>query len=155
MPDCGKEVLINLLAVASYDHLTNCPIQFMTKGNLLYSNPTDAVISYTESLQDEATKEITTSDVRLIIGQGSVTMERRGSFSNTMVFSPGRRFEGKYMTPYGELPLAVFSRGVQLNIGEKKGAIHLNYQLDLQGAYASTNELHLEYNTDTQENETV
>ena len=43
------------------------------------------------------------------------------------------------------MDMAVFARGVRCDIGEKKGSVHLKYQLDIQGAYASMNELHLEY----------
>ena len=55
------------------------------------------------------------------------------------------RFEGVYKTPFGEMDMAVYARGVRCDIGEAKGSVHLKYQLDIQGAYASTNELHLEY----------
>ena len=58
---------------------------------------------------------------------------------------PEQRFEGVYQTPFGSMDMAVMSRGVQCDIGEKKGSVHLKYQLDIQGNYASTNELHLEY----------
>ena len=39
-----------------------------------------------------------------------MTMERKGDFSNTMVFAKGQRFEGVYHTPYGEMDMAVFTR---------------------------------------------
>ena len=74
-----------------------------------------------------------------------MTMTRRGDYSNTMVFVPEQRFEGVYKTPFGEMDMAVYARGVRCDIGEAKGSVHLKYQLDIQGAYASTNELHLEY----------
>ena len=72
-------------------------------------------------------------------------MIRKGECSNTMVFVPDQRFEGTYQTPFGDMSMAVQARKVQCDIGEEKGSVHLKYQLDIQGAYASTNELHLEY----------
>ena len=41
--------------------------------------------------------------------------------------------------------MGVFARDVNCMIGPDKGSVHLKYQLDFQGTYASTNELHLEY----------
>lgn len=146
-----RKVLINLLAIARYDQAQDFPIQFMTKGTLSMGNGNAAVLEYTESQQDEETGEITTSLITLSMEKERVTMTRKGEYSNTMVFEPEHRFEGTYHTPFGSMDMAVFSRGVRCNIGETKGSVHLKYQLDIQGSYASTNELHLEYKADGSE----
>ncbi len=143
-----RNVLINLLAIARYDKTPDFPVQFMTKGKLFLSGDDPAVLEYTESQQDEETGEITTARITLTMEKNRVTMTRKGDFSNTMVFVPEQRFEGVYSTPYGDMDMAVFSRGVHCDIGEKKGSVHLKYQLDIQGSYASSNELHLEYSAD-------
>ena len=140
-----KSVLINLLAIAKYEHAPDYPVQFMTKGILHLGDRDDAVLEYTESQQDEETGEITTAQITLALEKNRVTMTRQGDYSNTMVFIPEQRFEGVYQTPFGNMDMAVYARGVRCDIGEQKGSVHLKYQLDIQGAYASTNELHLEY----------
>lgn len=146
-----KSVLINLLAIARYDQTPDFPIQFMTKGRLSIGDEGSAVLEYTESQEDEDTGEITSSLITLSMQKDRVTMTREGDYSNTMVFVPEQRYEGVYRTPYGNMDMAVFSRGVRCSIGETKGSVHLKYQLDIQGAYASTNELHLEYKADGSE----
>ena len=146
-----KPVLINLLAIAKYDHAPDYPIQFMTTGMLSIGNHNNAVLEYTESQQDEGTGEITTSLITLSMEKSRVTMTRKGDYSNTMVFAPEQRFEGIYQTPFGNMDMAVYARGVRCDIGEKKGSVHLKYQLDIQGAYASSNELHLEYSENESE----
>ena len=138
-------VFINLLAIARYDHMPDYPIQFMTVGRLSYTNPEEALLQYVESQQDEETGEITKSDISLSLREGKITMERKGDFSNTMVFAKGQRFEGVYHTPYGEMDMAVFTKEAACRFGRSEGNIHLKYQLNIQGSYASTNELHLEY----------
>ena len=50
-----KSVLINLLAIARYEHAPDYPIQFMTKGTLHLGEKDDAILKYTESQQDEET----------------------------------------------------------------------------------------------------
>ena len=141
-------VFINLLAIARYDHMPDYPIQFMTVGNLCYTNPDDAVLQYAESQQDEETGEIIKADISLSLRDGRITMERKGDFSNTMVFAKGQRFEGVYHTPYGEMDMAVYTREAACRFGQSEGNIHLKYQLNIQGNYASTNELHLEYKSE-------
>ena len=147
-----QSVLINLLAIARYEQAPDFPIQFMTRGKLRMGDRGDAVLEYTEAQQDEETGEISTALITLSMEKNSVTMTRKWDYSNTIVFIPEQRFEGVYRTPYGEMDMAVYARGVRCNIGEQKGSVHLKYQLDIQGAYASTNELHLEYRTDGREN---
>lgn len=147
-------VFINLLAIARYDHMPDYPIQFMTVGKLCYSNPEEAVLQYVESQQDEETGEITKSDISLLLRDGRITMERKGDFSNTMVFAKGQRFEGVYRTPYGEMEMAVYTKEAACRFGRSEGNIHLKYQLNIQGNYASTNELHLEYKAEQETQET-
>ena len=138
-------VLINLLATARYEHMPDYPVQFMTKGKLTIHSPEKAMLEYREIQQDDDTGEVSEADITLSMEQNRLTMIRKGTFSNTMVFVPEQRFEGVYKTPYGEMDLSVYSFGVQCNIGKDHGSIHLKYQLNLQGSYASSNELHLEY----------
>lgn len=141
-------VFINLLAIARYDHTPDYPIQFMTKGKLFYTSNDDAFIQYAESQQDEETGEMIRSDIVLSFRNGKITMERKGDFSNTMVFSRGQRFEGVYHTPYGEMDMAVYTKEAACHFGSSEGSMHLKYQLNIQGNYASSNELHLEYKAD-------
>lgn len=145
MPKTDKPVLINLLATARYDQTPDYPIQFMTKGSLSLTPNGGAVIRYTEALQDDDSGETMTAVVSLEMAKDRVTMTRHGDVTNTMVFIPQQRYEGIYQTPYGEMNMGVFSRDVHCRIGPEKGSVHLKYQLDFQGTYASTNELHLEY----------
>ena len=77
---------INLLAIARYDHTPDYPIQFMTVGKLNYTNPDDIRLEYQESQQDEETGEIMKADISLSLREGRITMERKGDYSNTMMF---------------------------------------------------------------------
>ena len=141
-------VFINLLAIARYDQMPDYPIQFMTVGHLSYTNPDEVLLQYVESQQDEETGEIMKADISLFLHDGRITMERKGDYSNTMVFAKGQRFEGVYHTPYGEMDMAVYTKEAACRFGKAEGNMHLKYQLHIQGSYASTNELHLEYKAD-------
>ena len=152
--DGSTQVFINLLAIAKYDHMPDYPIQFMTVGNLSYKNPNEILLEYQESQQDEETGEIMKADISLSLREGRITMERKGDFSSTMVFKKGQRYEGIYRTPYGNMDMAVFTREAACRFGRSEGNMHLKYQLDIQGNYTSTNELHLEYKAGSDRTET-
>ena len=141
----GKPVLIHLIAKASYEGIQDDPIRFMTTGTLTQPGKDHYVIRYQESQQDEETGETVHSDIELDLQKNQVIMTRFGDFASTMVFSRDQRFEGSYRTPYGNMNLAVDTRHIHCALGEAEGSVSLKYQLHLQGAYASTNELHLEY----------
>ena len=78
--DKRKPVFINLLTIARYDHMPDYPIQFMTVGNLDYTNPEEALLQYEETQQDEETGAILKSDISLALKNGRITMERREIF---------------------------------------------------------------------------
>ena len=88
-----QPVFINLLAIARYDQMPDYPIQFMTVGDLQYTSPEEAVLQYEETQQDEETGEMMKADISLSFHNGKVTMERKGEFSNTMVFSKGHHIQ--------------------------------------------------------------
>ncbi len=140
-------VFINLTSRATYDGGAVYPVQFITTGLLTRPDRDLFVIRYRESQEDESTGEIVDSDIRLEMSRNRVIMTREGDFSSLMVFSRDQRFEGRYTTPYGDMEMAVFTRKLKCDLGEKEGSVHLEYQLHLQGNYASSNELHLAYQT--------
>ena len=151
--DCKETpVLINLLATARYEHTPDYPIQFMTRGVLSMVEDGKAQIKYTEAIQDDDSGEIMTAEVLLEMSRNRVTMTREGDVSNTMVFIPRQRSEGLYRTPYGSMNMGIYARKVDCRIGPESGAVHLHYQLDFQGSYTSTNELHLEYKAEQKGN---
>ena len=145
-------VLINLLATARYDQTPDFPIQFMTRGMLTMCEEGKALIEYTEAMQDDDSGETMTAKVMLEMSRNRVTMTREGDVSNTMVFIPRQRSEGIYQTPYGSMNMGVYARNVDCRIGPDSGSVHLKYQLDFQGSYTSTNELHLEYKAEQKGN---
>ena len=140
-----KRVLINLLAIAHYDQMPDYPIQMMTIGKLQTLPDGQMILRYQENEPDDEDGPTKPSDITLFLSPKRVTMERRGEFNNTMVFAKGQRFEGIYSTPYGDMPMAVFSREATARFRDGRGAVHLQYDLEFQGGLASTNELHLEF----------
>ncbi len=138
-------VFINLTSRATYDGGVVYPVQFITSGTLIRPDRDRYVIRYRESQEDENTGEIVNSDIELELTKNQVIMTRLGDFSSMMVFARDQRFEGRYTTPYGDMEMAVFTRRLKCDLGEREGSVHLEYQLHLQGSYASTNERHLAY----------
>ena len=142
-------VLINLLALARYHQMPDYPIQLMVQGQLTFHDPDCFVLNYTECMEDEETGETRNASVSLTVEHGRMTMMRSAEALNTMVFARNQRFEGVYRTPYGEMNMAVDTREFSCKVTPQRGEIHLKYLLHFNGSYASTNELHLEFFSET------
>ena len=138
-------VLLSLSGSAQTgDGAEDGPIQIMTTGLMTLSEDS-YVLRYQESQPDDDGKTVTTQDVILELSPGRVTMTRLGEYGTSMVFVKDQRFEGVYHTPYGDLDMAVYATRVSCRLAPERGSVHLQYQLDLQGAFAAMHELHLEY----------
>ena len=140
----GIPVVINLASLASYEGITDDPIQVVTTGTLFHKGNAKH-LRYTESMEDEETGQVTESEILLVLKKDQVMMNRMGDYINTMLFQRNKHYETTYHTPFGDLPMAVYARDVRCDLGDKGGKVHLKYDLSMQGSYASTNELHLEY----------
>jgi len=118
------------------------PIKLMTTGELK-PTPSGFMLKYQESQEDNGV--VVTQDIILMMQPGRVTMTRLGDFGTTMVFVKDRRFEGAYRTPFGELDMALFATQVQVKLQPDHGSVYLEYQLEVQGNYASMHTLQLDY----------
>lgn len=120
------------------------PIRVMTTGKLR-KTPSGFMLRYEESSSEEGSGVVTISPVILNIQPGRVVMTRKGEFGTTMVFVKDTRFEGIYHTPYGDMGLAIFTTQVYSKLSEEKGSLRLEYQIDMNGGYAATQTINLDY----------
>lgn len=113
-------------------------------GNLSIQGDT-YTLRYQETQTDEDTRATMTQDITLVMKPGHVTMIREGAFSTSMVFCKDQPFEGAYHTPYGDLAMGIYASTVACSLAPDAGSVHLQYQLNLQGAFGSMNDLTLQY----------
>ena len=140
----GIPVLISLSALASYDGTPDDPIRMRTSGTL-FPGADRSLLQYKEIQEDQETARILEADIQLVLRKDQVTMNRIGDYSNTMLFKKNIRYETLYHTPYGDLNMSVFTKEARWRSAGGSGSVHLRYDLSMQGSYASTNELRLEY----------
>ena len=136
----NQQVLLSVMGWTHDDDDPSDSVRLLTTGTL--SGEKDLWrIDYTETQPDNES-----SDVILTMGKGVVTMQRTGTFSTSMVFDQGRRFEGNYSTPYGDLAMGVYPTHVKYQVQDGPvGEVNLTYQLDLQGQFAAMHELRIRF----------
>lgn len=87
-------------------------------------------------------------NITMTMGEDTVTVKRQGNFASDLVFRKGRRFEGSYRTPYGDLDMGIYPTKVNYAISpEGDGAVSLRYQLDIGGRYTSVHQLDVAFET--------
>lgn len=135
-----KQVLVSVMGWTREDESQPESVRLLTTGTLSGAKE-NWRIDYTETQPDNDAH-----NVILTLNQGTVTMQRLGPFSTSMVFQQGRRFEGSYQTPYGALAMGVYPTHVKYRVDdEATGEVNLTYQLDLQGQFAAVHELRIKF----------
>lgn len=87
-------------------------------------------------------------DITMTMGEGMVTVARKGAFASDLVFRKGHRFEGNYQTPYGVLSMGIYPTQVDYSVNKDgDGEVSLRYQLDIQGRYTSVHKLDIAFET--------
>jgi uncharacterized beta-barrel protein YwiB (DUF1934 family) len=85
----------------------------------------------------------------LTIGADIVSLMRRGRNTTHMVFKEGKKSYNIYNTPMGSMEMGVWPTNMEINIGEEKGDIALEYELDIGGQYAGANMISVVYRSKT------
>ena len=84
-----------------------------------------------------------------IDGDQSVTMLRSGTSRSQLVIERGKRNVGYYGFPEGDLIIGVTAREIRANFGEDGGSLYCRYDLDINAAVMSKNELYVDVKPNT------
>lgn len=144
MPDIP--ILLTLHASSSVGGEPGEVVQLLTTGEWTYQDGAH-LIRYEEALDENASP----TQVQLSLQDGAVTLQRNGSYETNMVFRKGQRYESQYTTPFGTMEMAIFCTKVKYAIKEQGGTLQLQYQLDLNGQYASMNQMEMRFAVKEQE----
>ena len=115
-------------------------VRVVTVGKLCRLDP-GWKLQYTESDPDGTASQ----EVVITLSGEQVMMERAGAYSTTMVFEKGRRFDGTYHTPWGELAMGVYTTQVLFTFEKDQGVLRLVYQVDIQGQFAAMHDLTIRF----------
>ena len=65
-------------------------------------------------------------------------MQRMGMVSSMLTFLPGQKAASSYVTIYGEIPVAVDTRSVDIEVSDKGGELRLDYDVYMGGEKTSS-----------------
>lgn len=137
-----KKALIKVIGKQRYDESGNDKIELTTIGTLEETEK-DYILSYNEELEPH-TAPIKT---RLTVGKDEKRVElmRSGAFGSLLIIERSSRNLCTYATEYGDLLMGIYGKNIENEIGENKGKISFDYDIDINGALTSQNEVTVEF----------
>ena len=105
----------------------------------LMKQTTDGIVLEYDDVQDEEKAHIV-----LTMKQGRnakenrARMQRMGMISSMLTFLPGQKAASSYVTIYGEIPVAVDTRSVDIDVSDKGGELSLDYDVYMGGDKTSS-----------------
>ena len=96
------------------------------------------VLEYDDVQDDEKAHIILTMKAGRTDKENRARMQRRGMVSSQLTFLPGQKVASSYVTMYGEIPVAVDTRRVEILESEAGGDLLLDYDVYMGGERTSS-----------------
>ena len=128
-----KDVVIYIRSLYGYGEDEDT-IDFTTDGLYTFDGDT-ACLTYEES--EVTGMEGTRTSVMVM--PDKVVVDRDGTVTSRMVFSPGEKHAFLYDTPVGAATMHMNTRSVQSRFNEHGGHMEIDYVIDMEHAFASRN----------------
>ena len=135
-----KKILLKFSSENDYTEGEADKVEFVTEGSL-YEKSGKYYLKYTEMLggDDKASK------TTMKIENNKVTILRYGEVNTQMVLECGKKNMNYYETPCGSLLVGVTADTMSVNVGESRGEIKLNYDVEINNSLTSRNNVILTY----------
>ena len=107
------------------------------RSGLVRLTPEGIVIEYDDVQDEEKAHIVLTLKQGRSAKENRARMQRKGMVSSMLTFLPGQKVASSYVTIYGEIPVAVDTRSVEIEVGDKGGDLRLDYDVYMGGERTS------------------
>ena len=108
------------------------------RSGLVKHTPEGIVIEYDDVQDEEKAHIVLTVKQGRNAKENRARMQRMGMISSMLTFLPGQKVSSSYVTIYGEIPVAVDTRSVEIEESEKGGELRLDYDVYMGGERTSS-----------------
>ncbi len=117
-------------------------VKVTTEGRL-YQREADTVLMYKEA--EQSGMDDTTTTVSIPHDLSEVVLTRIGDNRMKMQFKEGNHYMTHMATPFGYIDLGFYTQHMELDIGEHRGEIKINYALDFNHKSPISNHINIKY----------
>ena len=107
------------------------------RSGLVKHTPEGIVIEYDDVQDEEKAHIVLTLNQGRNAKENRARMQRMGMVSSMLTFLPGQKVASSYVTIYGEIPVAVDTRSVEIELSETGGDLCLDYDVYMGGERTS------------------
>ena len=107
------------------------------RSGLVRLTPEGIVIEYDDVQDEEKAHIVLTLKQGRNAKENRARMQRKGMVSSMLTFLPGQKVSSSYVTIYGEIPVAVDTRSVEIEVDDKGGDLRLDYDVYMGGERTS------------------
>ena len=108
------------------------------RSGLVKHTPEGIVIEYDDVQDEEKAHIVLTMKQGRNAKENRARMQRMGMVSSMLTFLPGQKAASSYVTIYGEIPVAVDTRSVDIEVSDKGGELRLDYDVYMGGDKTSS-----------------
>ena len=136
-----KEALITITGKQNYGD-DNDKIEMTTVGTI---EETDDcyIIRYNEE-QDPPQRPIRAT-LHISKDEQKVEMLKAGAYGSLLIIERSKRNLCNYGTHYGDMLMGIYGRTIENNYGEEEGTFLFGYDIDINGAVSSRNEVTINF----------
>lgn len=136
-----KEALITITGKQNYSD-DNDKIEMTTVGTI---EETDDcyIIRYNEE-QDPPQRPIRAT-LHISKDEQKVEMLKAGAYGSLLIIERSKRNLCNYGTQYGDMLMGIYGRTIENNYGEEEGTFLFGYDIDINGAVSSRNEVTINF----------
>lgn len=137
-----KKAILEIIGTQHYDRTNDDRIELTTVGTIEETED-KYIIRYTEEQEPPANPiraKLSISKDRL-----GVEMLRSGDVGSCLIIERSKRNLCRYGTEYGDLLMGIYGRSIEAEIGDNEGEFSFAYDIDVNGALTSQNEVTVKY----------
>ena len=108
------------------------------RSGLVRATAEGTVLEYDDVQDEEKAHIVLTMKAGRSEKENRARMQRRGMVSSQLTFLPGQKVASSYVTMYGEIPVAVDTRRVEIQESEAGGDLLLDYDVYMGGERTSS-----------------
>lgn len=107
------------------------------RSGIVKESDNEIVLEYDDVQDEERAHIILTMKPGRSAKENRARMQRKGMVSSVLTFLPGQKAASSYVTIYGEIPVAVDTRSVDIIRDDKGGVLALDYDVYMGGEITS------------------
>ncbi len=136
-----KKALITVIGRQNYNGDKD-EIKMKTVGTIEHCDDR-YIIRYDENLEEVSTP--LKSKITIAKDESKVEMIKTGPYSSYLVIEKSKRHLCNYGTEYGDMLMGIFGKNVENNFDENEGSFDFSYEIDINGAVSSQNDVTIKY----------